>query len=153
MFTFKWVAGVVSAVCCALVLTASRPNAVVRAPHQRSELSFSRAVSLPGVTLPAGGYQFELVDGQSGLVLVRARRGGRVLFLGFTTSETRGAHASRSGAVTLDEAARGGAPRIRTWYPSSAPAGRRFIYKSLSAGTNARVRPAGFSSIRGRLLS
>src|ERR1043166_9215163 len=83
-------------------------------------LTFSGAVALPGVTLPAGSYAFELADSNAtNIVLVRNRERSRVYFLGFTDRVARPAGISETSTVTFGEAAPGQPRPIAVWYPPS----------------------------------
>ena len=94
-------------------------------------LTFSGAVGLPGVTLPAGSYAFELADvtGATNIVLVRNRARSKVYFLGFTDRVPRPADMTETSAVTFGEAAPGQPRPIAVWYPPSSSDGLQFIYR------------------------
>jgi len=93
-------------------------------------LTFSGAVALPGVTLPAGSYAFELADSNAtNIVLVRNRERSRVYFLGFTDRVARPAGISETSTVTFGEAAPGQPRPIAVWYPPSSGDGLQFRYR------------------------
>jgi hypothetical protein len=96
--------------------------------HGTNYLTFSRAVALPGVTLPAGEYTFEVVDRGAGVVRVRSGRSGDSRFLAFTESVERPAGVSIDRLVTFGEAAAGGARPITAWYEAGSKNGHQFIY-------------------------
>jgi len=93
-------------------------------------VSFSGAVRLPGVTLPAGTYIFERVDSQSRIDLVRvlSRDRSKTYMMGFTNLVNRPANMSSKTTVTLGEAAAGMAPAITAWYPAGENTGHQFKY-------------------------
>jgi hypothetical protein len=93
-------------------------------------LTFSGPVALPGVTLGAGTYAFELMDtaGANNIVLVRSKSKPRVHFLGFTERVDRPSWIKPDGTVTLSEARRGEPPVIVAWYPADTMYGFKFIY-------------------------
>ena len=92
-------------------------------------LTFSGAVALPGVVLPAGTYTFEVANPDtSGNVVRVSRRNGRVQFLGFTERVERPAGLAKDRAVVLGEAPAGAPPPIIGWYPLGSSTGHRFIY-------------------------
>jgi hypothetical protein len=78
-------------------------------------VTFSGAVALPGVTLPAGTYRFEVPDvamssGTQYTLSVDRPKGGESL------------------SVMLGEAAPGTAPQVKAWFPIGERSGRQFIY-------------------------
>ncbi len=94
-------------------------------------LTFTRAVELPGRTLDAGTYVFELVSPMSGSGVVRVTSPSRhqQLFLGFTNRIERPRDASQDAGVSLGEAAPGAAPRVQAWWPTGG-SGHQFIYST-----------------------
>lgn len=94
-------------------------------------LTFSGPVALPGVTLDAGTYAFELYDPgiSTDVVLVRDRTRTHPFFLGFTRRIPRPDGMSHRGTVSLGEAARGEPKPIVAWYPPDTPDGLQFIYR------------------------
>jgi len=98
---------------------------------KRTSLTFSKAVSLPGVTLAAGTYVFEVANPLSGhnVVMVRSKEDYRhVYFMGFTYLIDRPAGLAENRPVILGEAAPGSAPPILAWFPGGAT-GHEFIYR------------------------
>ena len=91
-------------------------------------LTFSAPVALPGVTLKAGAYSFEIADEAGQVVLVRDRTSHKPMFLGITNRVER-PRAHSAGSVVLGEARRGEASPIMAWYPDSNTVGREFIYR------------------------
>src|SRR6185295_15105062 len=93
-------------------------------------VSFSGRVQLPGVTLDAGTYVFELADPLDAYDVVRvlSRRRDRVYFQGFTQRVDRPAGLKPNQVVTLGEATLGVPAPILVWYPENESTGRRFIY-------------------------
>ena len=94
-----------------------------------SSVTFRTAVALPGMTLEAGTYLFEIPDviGASNVVLVR-NQARKPVYMGFTSQVDRPAGIDSRGAVTLGEAPRGAAKPVVVWYPPDASDGHRFIY-------------------------
>ena len=93
-------------------------------------LTFSGPVALPGVTLEAGTYAFELHDpaNSTNVVLVRDRNRRRPFYLGITQRVARPAGLGNRSTVSLGEAPRGEPTPIVAWYPSDASYGLQFIY-------------------------
>jgi hypothetical protein len=93
-------------------------------------LKFSGAVALPGVTLSAGEYVFELVnpDTTRDVVQVRNRERSKVYLTAITLRVDRPARAGTAATVTLGEARPGSAPSIKAWFPAGETTGYQFIY-------------------------
>jgi hypothetical protein len=98
-------------------------------PLHRDYITFSGAVSLPGMTLPAGTYRFEVPDAatSSGIVSVSSRDGRKVYLTQFTRSIDRPSGGD-SLNVMLGEAAPGTAPQVKAWFPIGERSGQQFIY-------------------------
>jgi hypothetical protein len=98
---------------------------------QLTYLTFSGPVGLPGVTLQAGTYAFELADlnGSANVVVVRNRTRTQLYYMGLTQRVERPRDISPRSAVAFGEAGRGEAPPIAVWYPSDASSGHQFIYR------------------------
>jgi hypothetical protein len=93
-------------------------------------LTFNAAVALPGVTLPAGTYAFELAapNTAANVVLVKNRARTVQFYSGFTRRVERHADLDHS-SVAFGEA-RPGEPRpILVWYPPDWPDGLQFNYR------------------------
>ena len=95
-----------------------------------NNLTFNRAVALPGVTLSAGSYSFEVLEPGVGVDIVRVwnREHTHVFYTGITRSIDRPRHSDPTRLVQLGEALAGAAPPIVAWYPIASPVGHEFIY-------------------------
>jgi len=93
-------------------------------------LTFNAPVALPGVTLGAGTYAFELYDplAAADVVLVRNRTRTRTYFLGFTQRVARPDRGASS--VSFGESASGQPKPIALWYPPEMSDGLKFIYRN-----------------------
>jgi hypothetical protein len=93
-------------------------------------VTFNGPVALPGVTLAAGTYAFELADpiGGSPVVAVRNKARTKQYFMGFTQRIERPGGLSREASVSFGEAPRGMAKPIVAWYPPDSTRGMKFIY-------------------------
>ena len=116
-----------AAVVAVVVMAASAQAWNSRINH----VTFSGAVSLPGVGLSAGTYTFELAPPSGGLDVVRvtSRDGRRVFYTGFTQVVMRPAGLGRDDIVTFGEARTGHAAPIDVWFPVGAETGHRFLYR------------------------
>jgi len=93
--------------------------------------TFSRPVSLPGVTLSAGTYAFEVQDAETSgnIVLVRDRSRTRSYYLGFTHRTPRPQGWSERRQIVFAEGMKGEATPILGWYPVDNAMGYEFIYR------------------------
>ena len=93
-------------------------------------LTFSRPVELPGITLHAGTYIFELPDaiGAPDVVRVQSRDRKTVYFTAYTTSISRPASVPSTQLVSVREVAPNQPAPITVWW-SDESRGRQFIYK------------------------
>jgi hypothetical protein len=93
-------------------------------------LTFSGPVGLPGVSLGAGSYSFQVLDlqGSATVVSVRNRQTHQPVFLGMTQRVERDSSRGTERRVVLGEAPRGMAPPILAWYPEGDSIGHQFIY-------------------------
>jgi hypothetical protein len=94
-------------------------------------LTFSGPVGLPGVTLVAGEYAFEVAHVDSGdVVRVRYRKTNRVSYMGFTHRIERPRSLAMDKSVILGEARAGEAAPILAWFPLDARTGYEFVYSA-----------------------
>ena len=95
-------------------------------------LTFSGPVGLPGVTLAAGTYAFELQTpgGSRDVVRVQSNDRSKMYFLGFTHRVSRPAGLPENSAISFGETPAGIPPRIAIWYPTGAMDGHQFLYKT-----------------------
>jgi len=129
---FRNLTALASVVAVAGVLAASSSQAAgLRTPLMRTNnLTFSKAVSLPGVTLAAGAYVFE--SGPAGtdpnIVRVLSQNRQTQFYLGFTIPKVRPRNAA-AAILTFGEAPAGGAAPILEWYPVGSTTGHQFMYR------------------------
>jgi hypothetical protein len=104
--------------------------ATLAASSRLEYLTFSGPVSLPGVTLRATMYSFEVLDYRTSgnLVSVRDCSTRQSVFLGFTQRVDRPVNAKKGASVVFGESPRGVPPPIVAWYPSGDSVGHQFIY-------------------------
>lgn len=116
----------VAAVVCAAAVASSEAFVSPRA----NNLTFSGAVALPGVVLPAGSYTFEVVEPGVGNSTVRvwSRDHRRVFFTGLTLQVSRPRGMDPNRTILLGESVHGEAPPIHVWYPIGDSMGREFLY-------------------------
>ena len=120
---------IVTAVVLAL-FAASTPNASAQMPDtlDKTFMTFSGTVELPGLQLPAGTYIFRLADTPSrGVVQVLSQDGkeqlGQWLFIPAQRQEATG-----DTVVTFREARAGTTPAVQYWFYPGETIGKEFIY-------------------------
>jgi hypothetical protein len=115
---------ILTAVAAVLIGTASQANT------QRTDvnnLTFRRAVALPGVTLPAGTYVFERDSNANGIVRVMTPNYQQLLYVGFTAKVLR--PRGFQSVVSFGEAPAGEPIPIVAWYPVGSSEGHKFLYR------------------------
>jgi hypothetical protein len=139
----------VKLIATALVLTALALAGGVAAQEtntqERTFLTFSNAVEMPGVTLQAGTYVFKLADTPSRNVVQVFDRDekniiGQWLFVQAERPEVTG-----ENVVMFRETREGSTPAIQFWYFPGEKIGKEFIYpkdqaQRIAARTGASVR-------------
>ena len=112
-----------------LALAASASLHAWSNPLHRDYVTFSAPVALPGITLPAGTYRFEVPDVamSTGLVSVSSHDGRHVYLTQFTRLIDR-PKGGDSLSVMLGETAPGRTPQVKAWFPIGERSGRQFIY-------------------------
>jgi hypothetical protein len=111
------------------VLATSSTGAVMN-PRRTTYLSFSKPVHLPGVSLGAGTYKFELPDPDHAWEVVRvtSRDGSLVYFTAFTRVVDRPAGMPSDQSIIFGEGPANAPTPIKSWYPQDERTGRQFIY-------------------------
>jgi hypothetical protein len=111
------------------VLTTTSTGAIPNA-RRTTYFTFKSEVGLPGTTLPAGSYVFEVLnpDTSADLVRVMNRERTKTYALKFTRSVTRSRWGNLKSTITLGEAPTGQPQPIKTWFPEDETTGREFIY-------------------------
>lgn len=110
-------------------LVAAAPGNANVDTERTVQLTFSKPIALPGVSLGAGTYIFERANPLSSLEVVRVSSLDRrhVYFSGFTllVEKPRG----MTSPITFGEAPAGSPLPIREWYPTDTSTGHRFVYR------------------------
>jgi LPXTG-motif cell wall-anchored protein len=101
---------------------------------KRTYFTFSGAVEMPGVALPAGQYEFRLAnpDSSRNVIQVSSRDGKKSYGL-FTTHPAERQTASEDAEVRFMEAGAGSPPAIRTWWYPGERTGYEFVYPKQQA--------------------
>ena len=116
------------ALALGLAISGASAHAWSDASHM-TLLTFSGPVGLPGVTLDAGTYAFDVLNADTGDNVVRVQSKDRrhTYFMGLTNRINRPAGMRADSFITLGEVSRGAVPPIVAWYPGGAD-GRQFLY-------------------------
>ena len=136
----------IAAVLVAAVLVAFSMNARAQDlnPQEKTYLTFSGPVELPGMTLPAGTYTFKLADTPGRNVVQVLSQDemtvhGQFLFVQANRTEPTG-----ETVVTFRETAEGATPAVQYWYYPGEAIGKEFVYPKdqamrIAARTNSTV--------------
>jgi len=109
---------------------APKPSDGGEDPSRAVSLTFSKPISLPGVTLGAGTYIFERAAPQGAIDVVRVSSKDRrfVYYSGFTELVNRPVGKNLS-PIVFGEAVAGAPVPIKEWFPTAASTGHRFNYR------------------------
>ena len=115
-----------------LAMTVSASGLVNWDSSHSNHLTFSGPVGLPGVTLPAGTYVFELPSPITSPNLVRVMNKDRsmVYLTSFTLQIARPVGLPHDRLVSFGEAPKDVVPPITVWYPIGESIGHQFLYRS-----------------------
>lgn len=122
---FKWkmlIAIAAAALCVSLPARADETNKL-------TYLTFSKPVQLPGVTLPAGRYRFELADVEESrrVIKVQSEDGKKQLAM-LLTVQNQLRDVPKDSLVLFRETAQGQPDAIRSWNYPGERIGYEFIY-------------------------
>ena len=93
-------------------------------------ITVSAPIALPGVSLPAGTYIFEVPLDRASLDVVRVKsRDGRQVYLtAFTQTVDRPVGAAGRSLLVFGEAVSGVPAPVKIWFPAGERIGHAFIY-------------------------
>jgi len=122
------------------LLAAAAVALCVAAPARADEsdkltyLTFSKPVQLPGVTLPAGRYRFQLADTQESrrVIKIQSEDGKRQLAMLLTISNQL-RDIPKDPVVMFSETAQGQPDAVKSWNYPGERIGYEFIYPSAQA--------------------
>ncbi len=94
-------------------------------------MTFSQPVGLPGVTLPAGTYLFEIADPLMSIDIIRVsnRQRNMVYFTAFTDRVERRDGVRGETSIIFAPQEPGTVRKIAAWYPRGETRGHEFIYR------------------------
>ena len=116
--------------------------------HEKTFLTFSNSVELPGMMLPAGTYTFRLADTQSRNVVQVLSQDEKQIHGQFLFIPAERPDVSGETVITFRETREGTTPAIQYWYYPGEKIGKEFIYSKdqamkISARTGATVMTEG----------
>ena len=98
---------------------------------QRTKLTFSEPIQIPGEVLPAGTYLFRLADGDSGQHVVQIfNADGTVPYATVLTIATERPYPTGDTAVTLAEQGAGNPDALLKWFYPGRVTGNEFLYSN-----------------------
>lgn len=103
--------------------------AFAQPPDKQTTFTFSAPVTLPGVTLPAGSYQFRIATPDTSDRIVRVfSQDGRTVYATFFTVPTRRAAPAWKPEVRFMETAEGMATAVTAWWHPGSSTGYEFVF-------------------------
>jgi hypothetical protein len=134
----------VTALVIALVAVFAGTTTAQTDTRDRSFLTFSGAVEMPGVTLPAGTYVFKLADTPSRNVVEVWDRDEKHMVGHWLFVQAERPEVSQDTVVMFKETAAGTTPAVHFWYYPGERIGKEFVYPKsqalkIAARTNERV--------------
>ena len=101
--------------------------------NERTELRFSAPVMVPGATLPAGTYFFELANALGARHLVRVRDAENRVITTTQAIPTRRTETSGDIVVQFNPTEAGAPPAVKSWFFPGERTGHEFIYPEQQA--------------------
>jgi len=136
-----------------LVGMSARVAAQNTVPSERTFMTFSNTVEMPGVTLPAGTYVFRLADTPTRNV-VQVLSGDEKNILGqWTFVQAERPKVTEDTVVMFKETPEGTMPAVQYWYYPGERIGKEFIYKKDQAQKIANRTGATVLSDDGRIAA
>jgi hypothetical protein len=128
-----------------LAVLAGRAAAQQVNTNERTFLTFSTAVEMPGVTLQPGTYVFKLADTPSRNVVQVWDEGEKNMVGHWTFVQAERPRVTEDTVVMFRETRDGATPAVQYWYFPGEKVGKEFIYpkdqaERIAARTGARVR-------------
>jgi hypothetical protein len=135
---------IVTTLVIALVAVFSGTTTAQTDTRDRTFLTFSGAVEMPGVTLPAGTYVFKLADTPSRNVVQVWDREEKKMLGHWLFVQADRPEVSNDTVVMFKETAAGQTPAVHYWYYPGERIGKEFVYPKdqalkIAARTNERV--------------
>src|SRR5262245_27219331 len=127
----------VIATACVLAVLAMLATTPIRAQesnvNDRTFLTFSDKVELPGVTLEPGTYEFRLADNDKQNVIQVLRKDSHDAIGQWTFVQAERPRTSDDTLVMFKETREGATPAVQYWYFPNEKIGKEFIYPKAQA--------------------
>jgi hypothetical protein len=128
-----------------LAVVASRVTAQESNVSEKTFLTFSGAVEMPGVTLEPGTYVFKLADTPSRNVVQVWDKDEKNMIGHWTFVQTERSRVTDENVVMFKETREGATPAVQFWYFPNEKIGKEFIYpkdqaERIAARTGVKVR-------------
>ena len=135
---------IVTVLVIALVAVFAGTTAAQTDTRDRTFLTFSGPVEMPGVTLPTGTYVFKLADTPSRNVVEVWDREEKKMMGHWLFVQAQRPDVSQETVVMFKETAAGQTPAVHYWYYPGERIGKEFVYPKdqatkIAARTNERV--------------
>jgi len=132
---------VMKAICCAAAIVAClAPGARADEWNKRTFLTFSGPVQLPGATLPAGTYLFQLADPDNARHVVMVRdKDEKKIYTMFMTIPNDRLDTPNDNVVMFRETPAGVARAIKAWWYPGSRMGEEFVYPKSQATAIAKA--------------
>jgi len=122
-------------------------------PSERTFMTFSNTVEMPGVTLPAGTYVFRLADIPTRNVVQVLSKDEKDILGQWTFVQAQRPKATEDTVVMFKEAPEGQTAAVQYWYYPGETIGKEFIYPKDQAQKIANRTGASVLSEEGRVSS
>jgi hypothetical protein len=140
-------------VLAVLVGMSARVAAQNTVPSERTFMTFSNTVEMPGVTLPAGTYVFRLADTPTRNVVQVLSKDEKDILGQWTFAQAQRPKATEDTVVMFKEMPEGTMPAVQYWYYPGETIGKEFIYPKDQAQKIANRTGASVLSDDGRIAS
>jgi len=97
-------------------------------PREKTFLTFSNTVEMPGVTLPAGTYVFKLADTDSRNVVQVMSRDEKNILGQWLFVQAERPEVTNDTVVMFKESKEGATPAVQYWYYPGERTGKEFVY-------------------------
>ena len=121
--------------------------------NERTFMTFSNTVEMPGVTLPAGTYVFRLADTPTRNVLQVLSKDEKDILGQWTFVQAQRPKATEDTVVMFREQPEGTTAAVQYWYYPGETIGKEFVYPKDQAQKIANRTGASVLSDEGRIAS
>ena len=140
-------------VLAVLVGTSARVAAQNTVANERTFMTFSNTVEMPGVTLPAGTYVFRLADSPTRNVVQVLSQDEKNILGQWTFVQAQRPKATEDTVVMFREQPEGTTAAVQYWYYPGETIGKEFVYPKDQAQKIANRTGASVLSEEGRVAS